>query len=107
MIRLPARHDHVGSFLRPTLPARRPANASRCRRDRRRRQLRAVEDRAIAEIVRFQQGGGPQERSPTASFAATYFHIDFLDQLGGVEDRRYPRSRSSVADGTRGTAPRR
>jgi 5-methyltetrahydropteroyltriglutamate--homocysteine methyltransferase len=47
-------------------------------------QLRAVEDKAIAEIVKFQQDVGLQSITD-GEFRRTYFHIDFLDQLGGVK----------------------
>ena len=79
----PFRADHVGSFLRPKflLDARdeffvkKTINAE---------QLRAVEDKAIAEIVKFQQDVGLQSITD-GEFRRTYFHIDFLDQLGGVK----------------------
>ena len=47
-------------------------------------QLRAVEDKAIAEIVKFQQDVGLQSITD-GEFRRTYFHIDFLAQLGGVK----------------------
>lgn len=75
------RADHVGSFLRPSylLQAREQfANKSISFE-----QLRAVEDKAIAEIVKFQEDAGI--RSVTdGEFRRTYFHLDFLQQLGGV-----------------------
>jgi 5-methyltetrahydropteroyltriglutamate--homocysteine methyltransferase len=82
MIRLPARHDHVGSFLRPhyLLQAREQHAAGAIDAT----QLRAVEDRAIAEIVRFQQDVGLKSITD-GEFRRTYFHIDFLEQLGGVK----------------------
>ena len=46
--------------------------------------LRAVEDKAIAEIVKFQQDVGLQSITD-GEFRRTYFHIDFLEQLGGVK----------------------
>jgi 5-methyltetrahydropteroyltriglutamate--homocysteine methyltransferase len=78
----PFRADHVGSFLRPSylLEAREQA----ARRDITAEQLRAVEDRAIAEIVTFQQDVGLQSITD-GEFRRTYFHIDFLEQLGGVK----------------------
>jgi 5-methyltetrahydropteroyltriglutamate--homocysteine methyltransferase len=78
----PFRADHVGSFLRPSylLEAREQA----ARRDITAEQLRAVEDRAIAEIVAFQQDVGLQSITD-GEFRRTYFHIDFLEQLGGVK----------------------
>lgn len=79
----PFRADHVGSFLRPKylLDAReeffvkKSINAE---------QLRAVEDKAITEIVQFQQDVGLQSITD-GEFRRTYFHIDFLEQLGGVK----------------------
>ena len=47
-------------------------------------QLRTVEDDAIAEIVRFQEDVGLQSITD-GEFRRTYFHIDFLDKLGGVK----------------------
>jgi 5-methyltetrahydropteroyltriglutamate--homocysteine methyltransferase len=47
-------------------------------------QLRAVEDKAITEIVRFQESVGLKAITD-GEFRRTYFHIDFLDQLGGVK----------------------
>ena len=47
-------------------------------------QLRAVEDDAIAEIVKFQEDVGLQSVTD-GEFRRTYFHIDFLEQLGGVK----------------------
>jgi 5-methyltetrahydropteroyltriglutamate--homocysteine methyltransferase len=78
----PFRADHVGSFLRPSylLEAREQA----ARRDITAEQLRSVEDRAIAEIVAFQQDVGLQSITD-GEFRRTYFHIDFLEQLGGVK----------------------
>ena len=80
--RLPARHDHVGSFLRPTFLLE--ARARFARREIDARQLREVEDRAIVEIVRFQQEVGLKAITD-GEYRREYFHIDFLDQLGGVE----------------------
>ena len=47
-------------------------------------QLRAVEDDAIADIVAFQEDVGLTGITD-GEFRRTYFHIDFLDQLGGVK----------------------
>ncbi|HEX6704943.1 MAG TPA: 5-methyltetrahydropteroyltriglutamate--homocysteine S-methyltransferase [Albitalea sp.] len=78
----PFRADHVGSFLRPSylLEARQQAAKGEIPRDR----LREIEDRAIAEIVRRQQDVGLQSITD-GEFRRTYFHIDFLQQLGGVQ----------------------
>jgi len=78
----PFRADHVGSFLRP----------ARLLEARERHQkgelsaagLRAVEDEAITEIVKFQEDVGLRSITD-GEFRRTYFHIDFLEQLGGVK----------------------
>ncbi|MBE0591975.1 MAG: 5-methyltetrahydropteroyltriglutamate--homocysteine S-methyltransferase, partial [Gemmatimonadales bacterium] len=77
----PFRADHVGSFLRPRylLDAREQAAKGQITPA----QLRAVEDRAIAEIVKFQEDVGLKSITD-GEFRRTYFHIDFLEQLGGV-----------------------
>ena len=77
----PFRADHVGSFLRPAylLAARDDFAHQRLSAAG----LRAVEDRAIAEIVRFQQDVGLQSITD-GEFRRTYFHVDFLRHLGGV-----------------------
>ncbi|HUP05960.1 MAG TPA: 5-methyltetrahydropteroyltriglutamate--homocysteine S-methyltransferase [Caldimonas sp.] len=80
--RPPFRADHVGSFLRP----KRLLEA----RDRKAKgeisaaELRGVEDDAIREIVKFQEDIGLQSVTD-GEFRRTYFHIDFLEQLGGVQ----------------------
>jgi len=78
----PFRADHVGSFLRPKvlLDAREQHQKGAITAA----QLRAVEDRAITEIVKFQEDVGLQSITD-GEFRRTYFHIDFLDQLGGVK----------------------
>ncbi len=79
----PFRADHVGSFLRPSylLDAREQFFAGKSISAG---QLRAVEDRAITEIVKFQQDLGLHSVTD-GEFRRTYFHIDFLEQLGGVK----------------------
>ena len=80
----PFRADHVGSFLRPQLPARR-ARQVQARGEISPAELRAVEDRAITEVVKMQEDAGLQSITD-GEFRRTYFHIDFLEQLGGVQD---------------------
>jgi len=79
---LPSRADHVGSLLRPKylLAARERAEKGEITQA----QLRAVEDQAITEIVRFQEDVGLKSITD-GEFRRTYFHIDFLEQLGGVK----------------------
>src|SRR5215831_9133310 len=80
--RPPFRADHVGSFLRPKRLL--DARERKARGEITAEQLREVEDEAIAEIVSFQEDVGL--RSVTdGEFRRTYFHIDFLEQLGGVK----------------------
>ncbi|MFZ5548610.1 MAG: 5-methyltetrahydropteroyltriglutamate--homocysteine S-methyltransferase [Pseudomonadota bacterium] len=78
----PFRADHVGSFLRPKylLEAREQAGRGEISREA----LRQVEDRAITEIVQFQRDCGLKSITD-GEFRRTYFHIDFLQQLGGVQ----------------------
>jgi 5-methyltetrahydropteroyltriglutamate--homocysteine methyltransferase len=82
MLHLPARYDHVGSFLRPhyLLEAREQKSKGLISAE----QLRTVEDKAITEIVKFQESVGLKSITD-GEFRRTYFHIDFLDQLGGVK----------------------
>jgi 5-methyltetrahydropteroyltriglutamate--homocysteine methyltransferase len=51
-----------------------------------RAQLREVEDASIRDIVRFQEGLG-LEGITDGEFRRTYFHIDFLEQLSGIETK--------------------
>src|SRR4051795_6919433 len=82
MMKLPARYDHVGSFLRPKYLLE--ARAQKARGDITPEQLRKVEDQAITEIVKFQEDVGLKSVTD-GEFRRTYFHIDFLEQLGGVK----------------------
>ncbi|HEX5093142.1 MAG TPA: 5-methyltetrahydropteroyltriglutamate--homocysteine S-methyltransferase [Burkholderiales bacterium] len=81
--RPPFRADHVGSFLRPqALLEARERHFKKGQITR--AQLREVEDRAIREIVRLQEDWGLQGITD-GEYRRTYFHIDFLEQLEGVE----------------------
>jgi 5-methyltetrahydropteroyltriglutamate--homocysteine methyltransferase len=82
MENLPARYDHVGSFLRPKFLLE--ARAQAAKGDITPAQLRVVEDKAITEIVKFQEDVGLKSITD-GEFRRTYFHTDFLAQLGGVE----------------------
>ncbi len=79
---IPARYDHVGSFLRPAylLEARDQKAKGQITPE----QLREVEDKAITEIVKFQEDLGLKSITD-GEFRRTYFHIDFLEQMGGVK----------------------
>lgn len=81
-MKLPARYDHVGSFLRPKYLLE--ARERKARGEITPAQLREVEDKAIAEIVKFQEDIGLKSITD-GEFRRTYFHIDFLEQLGGVK----------------------
>jgi 5-methyltetrahydropteroyltriglutamate--homocysteine methyltransferase len=76
------RADHVGSFLRPKelLDARERQRKGEITRA----QLREVEDRSIRDVVRFQEDLGLQGITD-GEYRRTYFHIDFLEQLDGIE----------------------
>src|SRR6267154_4750604 len=80
----PFRADHVGSFLRP--PALLDARERFFNGELSRPKLRAVEDAAIRDIVRLQEDLGLTGITD-GEFRRTYFHIDFLEQLDGVEAR--------------------
>jgi 5-methyltetrahydropteroyltriglutamate--homocysteine methyltransferase len=82
MMKLPARYDHVGSFLRPKYLLE--AREKKAKGEITPAQLRDVEDKAIAEIVKFQEDIGLKSITD-GEFRRTYFHIDFLEQLGGVK----------------------
>lgn len=73
------RADHVGSFLRPAaiLAARSDAATSPSA-------LRALEDQHITSVVDAQLANGLQSLTD-GEFRRTWFHIDFLQRLAGVE----------------------
>jgi 5-methyltetrahydropteroyltriglutamate--homocysteine methyltransferase len=77
----PFRADHVGSLLRP-----KPLLAMRERYfkgDASYDELRAVEDEHIAVAVKKQEATGMQSITD-GEFRRTFFHLDFLEQVGGV-----------------------
>jgi 5-methyltetrahydropteroyltriglutamate--homocysteine methyltransferase len=77
----PFRAEHVGSLLRP--PSVLEARAMRASGAISADELRAVEDRAIAEAVAAVEGLGM--RSVTdGEFRRAWFHLDFLQQLDGI-----------------------
>jgi 5-methyltetrahydropteroyltriglutamate--homocysteine methyltransferase len=81
---LPSRADHVGSFLRPreVLEARTHRAADNISFE----ELRAVEDRAIAELVKWEESLGLKAITD-GEFRRYFFHTDFLLQLAGVEEQ--------------------
>jgi 5-methyltetrahydropteroyltriglutamate--homocysteine methyltransferase len=98
----PFRADHVGSFLRPPelLEARDKRKAGTITAE----QLREVEDRAIRGIVKFQEDLGLHGITD-GEFRRTYFHIDFLEQLDGVETHAGFTSQFHTKKGDVGFAP--
>jgi 5-methyltetrahydropteroyltriglutamate--homocysteine methyltransferase len=82
MRRPPFRADHVGSFLRP----------ERLREARERfaagglaaADLHAIEDECIREVVHAEENVGLKGITD-GEFRRTFFHIDFLERLEGVE----------------------
>jgi 5-methyltetrahydropteroyltriglutamate--homocysteine methyltransferase len=78
----PFRADHVGSFLRPKRLLE--AREQKAKGEMSASALRKVEDECITEIVKFQEDVGLKSVTD-GEFRRTYFHIDFLEQLGGVK----------------------
>jgi 5-methyltetrahydropteroyltriglutamate--homocysteine methyltransferase len=79
----PFRADHVGSFLRPKALLDARAQFKEGAIDA--AALRAVEDAAIRDVVKFQEDLGLKGITD-GEFRRTYFHTDFLLQLDGVEE---------------------
>jgi len=98
----PFRADHVGSFLRPKelLDARDQLAIGKLSKA----ELRKVEDAAIRDIVKWQEGLG-LEGITDGEFRRTYFHIDFLEQLDGVETHSGFTSQFHTKKGDVGFAP--
>ena len=80
----PFRAEHVGSFLRPQALLDARAQTASGALDA--AGLRSAEDAAIRDIVRFQEELGLHGITD-GEYRRTYFHIDFLEQLHGVETR--------------------
>ena len=82
--KLPSRADHVGSFLRPrsVIEAREHRAAGNIDYS----ELRAIEDKAIADLVKWQESLGLKAVTD-GEFRRYFFHTDFLLQLDGVEER--------------------
>jgi 5-methyltetrahydropteroyltriglutamate--homocysteine methyltransferase len=77
----PFRADHVGSLLRP--PELLRARADHAAGTIGAEELRAVEDDAIRDVVRMQEGLGLQTATD-GEFRRTSWHMDFIYQLQGV-----------------------
>ena len=82
MPRPPFRADHVGSFLRPQ--RLRAAREKFFAHEITAQQLRAAEDECIREVVERQENVGLKGITD-GEFRRTYFHVDFLEKLDGVE----------------------
>lgn len=78
----PFKADHVGSFLRPDRLQKQRSAFSDGKIDG--AELRALEDECIREVVRKQEAVGLRGITD-GEFRRTFFHVDFLEQLDGVE----------------------
>src|SRR5258705_6280015 len=78
----PFRADHVGSLLRPA--ALRDARAKHARAEISSAELTAIEDREIERIVRKQEESGLKSITD-GEFRRSWWHLDFLCGLDGVE----------------------
>ena len=80
----PFRADHVGSLLRtPELKqARKDFEEGKIDQDA----LKAVEDDSIRKIVKIQEDAGLKSITDGEQ-RRTFFHVDFLEKIGGVEAR--------------------
>lgn len=81
-VKLPFRADHVGSFLRPATlhESRKDYKAGRISADL----LRAVETKEIKRIIEKQIDLG-LEVVTDGEFRRTWFHLDFMEHIGGFE----------------------
>lgn len=77
----PFRADHVGSLLRPKalLEARQRGYEGQISKA----ELREIEDRHIAEVVKKEEAIGLKSITD-GEFRRAFFHLDFLEQLAGV-----------------------
>jgi methionine synthase II (cobalamin-independent) len=92
----PFRADHVGSLLRPQYL--KDARARRERGEISVQQLTEIEDRAIREVIAKQEDVGLQGITD-GEFRRSFWHLDFLEQLDGVES--YPAEQTLLfQDGT-------
>jgi 5-methyltetrahydropteroyltriglutamate--homocysteine methyltransferase len=78
----PFRADHVGSLLRPQ--ELRDARAKRARGEITAEQLKAVEDRAIKQVIAKEESTGLKGVTD-GEYRREFWHIDFLAGLNGVE----------------------
>jgi 5-methyltetrahydropteroyltriglutamate--homocysteine methyltransferase len=78
----PFRADHVGSLLRPA--ALKDARLKRERGEISDEQLKAIEDREIAAVIRKQEEAGLKSITD-GEFRRAFWNYDFLGKLDGVE----------------------
>jgi 5-methyltetrahydropteroyltriglutamate--homocysteine methyltransferase len=78
----PFRADHVGSLLRPA--ELRQARERRAKGEIDAGALKAVEDRAIEDVIKKQEAAGLQSITD-GEFRRSWWHLDFLWGLDGVE----------------------
>src|SRR5215467_15729533 len=90
----PFRADHVGSLLRPT--SLKEVRARRAKGEISAAELTAIEDREIERIVRKQEEIGLQSITD-GEFRRSWWHLDFLWGLDGVE--RYAMDRGMAFAG--------
>jgi 5-methyltetrahydropteroyltriglutamate--homocysteine methyltransferase len=79
---MPFRADHVGSLLRP--PELKEARDKAKRGELDAKKLRAIEDKCVRDVVKFQESVGLQSITD-GEFRRDWWHIDFLRGFGGVE----------------------
>src|SRR5262245_15859265 len=82
--RPPFRADHVGSLLRPK--AVHDARAKRANGEISAEALKEIEDREIERVIRRQEDVGLQAVTD-GEFRRSWWHLDFLWGLDGVEKR--------------------
>jgi 5-methyltetrahydropteroyltriglutamate--homocysteine methyltransferase len=99
----PFRADHVGSLLRPksVLDAREQFASGAITAA----EKRAVEDAAIADAVRQVEATGMRSITD-GEFRRTWFHLDFLEQLAGVQVSGAIAASSDAAETVHFTPPR-
>jgi 5-methyltetrahydropteroyltriglutamate--homocysteine methyltransferase len=90
----PFRADHVGSLLRPA--ALKEARAKRAKAEISSAELNVIEDREIERIVRKQEESGLKSITD-GEFRRSWWHLDFLWGLDGVE--RYAMDRGMAFAG--------
>src|ERR687890_201516 len=78
----PFRADHVGSLLRT--PALKEARARRERSEISASELKEIEDREIKKVIAKQEEVGLQSITD-GEFRRAFWHLDFLENLDGVE----------------------